>query len=79
MSGERTIFTETVGSIHSYTRSRAPWKLETYNKKLFHYLSGGGISSLGRTIKQEEADIKRDKFLAYCAAIGVVLLVFWFV
>ena len=75
MSEKAEIHPVRVGYIHDYTRSTAPWLLEAYGKKLFRYLSGGGISALGRSVKQEEVDIRRNRFLAVSAVIGVVWLV----
>ena len=45
-----------LSSRHAYTRSRTPWILADYRGvygKLLHYLSGGGMSTFGRTIRQE--------------------------
>ena len=79
MSEDSVIHTTFVRSIHEYTRSEAPWRLEAYGKKLFRYLSGGGMSALGRSVKQDEADLKRQRFLTAAAIIGVVWLVLWIV
>lgn len=86
MSG---IHTSIVGDAHAYTRSSTPWLLDEnrsekgvtskgkkFGWKLFHYISGGGIKSFGRTVQQEEADAKRDRFLLASAAIGAAWL--WF-
>ncbi len=59
----------------SYARSDTPWLLETYGKKLFRYLSGGGMGALGRSIRQEEADAKARRFLTAASVLGVVWLV----
>lgn len=84
------ITTSVVEDAHSYTRSSAPWLLDAYQDakgetttgdkfswRLFHYLSGGGMKTFGRTIRQEEADLKRTRFLLAAAVIGVVWLCFW--
>ena len=78
---------EIVGDKHAYTRSKAPWRLDAYREakgatsggmkfgwRLFHYLSGWGLKIFGRTIRQEEADMKRTRFLV---AFGIGALV-WF-
>ncbi|MBO7482790.1 MAG: hypothetical protein J6U17_02740 [Kiritimatiellae bacterium] len=78
------------GDAHEYTRSRTPWLLganreakgetttgKKFGWKLFHYISGGGMKSFGRTVQQEEADAKRARFLAASAAIGAVWLFYW--
>lgn len=67
---------------HGYTRSEAPWILEEYKSsygKLIHYLSGGGMQTFGRTIDQEVARLKHERFLVKAAIIGVLWLVFYFV
>lgn len=72
------IHISTVRSPHVYTRSRTPWKMDERNStpssRLSHYLSGGGMS-FGRSVRQEEADQKRNRFLIVSAAIGLVWIV----
>jgi hypothetical protein len=45
--------------------------------KLIHYLSGGGMSTFGRTVRQEEVRIRRRRFFVAVGAIAVLWLVFW--
>ena len=79
-----------VGDAHEYTRSRTPWRLEVnrdargetttgkkFGWKLFHYISGGGMRTFGRTVEQEEADERRGRFLAASAAVAAAWLFFW--
>ena len=69
-----------LGSKHDYTRSRTPWILSDYRGvygKLLHYLSGGGMNSFGRTVRQEEARQRQRRFLAIAAALGVLWLFFY--
>ena len=86
MSGVRTTL---VSDAHEYTRSSVPWRLETklaakgethtgkkYGWKLIHYLSGGGMRTFGRTIRQEEASVKRTRFLVAAGVVGLLWL--WF-
>jgi len=68
------LHTTVVRDAHSYTRADSPWKLEQYGRKLFRYISGGGISALGRTVEQELADAKRVRFIAVSAILGVAWL-----
>ena len=72
------LHTTVVRDAHSYTRVDSPWKLEQYGKKLFRYISGGGIRSLGRTVEQELADAKRRRFLAVSAAVAALWLALLF-
>jgi len=74
------ILTETVRDAHSYTRSRSPWILGEYKSaygKLVHYLSGGGMSTFGRTVHQEEVRIRQRRFLSVMAVLAVLWLVFY--
>ena len=83
------IHTSIVGDAHAYTRSKVPWRLDTYRDahgetskgarfgwKLFHYISGGGMRTFGRSVRQEETNARRNRFLAVSAVIGVLWLVF---
>ena len=79
MSG---IHTEVVSSAHAYTRSEIPWVVERHKSaygKLIHYLSGGGMRTFGRTVRQEEVRRRQRRFcveFAVLAAIWLALLVF---
>lgn len=55
----------------------APGKLEAYGKKLFRYLSGGGIAAFRRTVKEEEAEARQERFLAVASFVGIAWLVLW--
>ncbi len=73
--------TSIVQAAHAYTRSHVPWKLDTSDQKkpsfkLFHYISGGGMKSFGRTIQQEEVSVRQTKFLIVSAVCGVLWVVF---
>ena len=86
------IHTSLVGTLHSYTRSKVPWRLDEYREaqcvttkgkrlgwKLFHYLSGGGMRTFGRTVQQEELGARQTRFLVVAgllAALWLALLVF---
>ena len=69
-----------IPSKHAYTRSRTPWILADYRGaygKLLHYISGGGMSTFGRTVRQEEARIRQRRFLLVAAVLGVLWLAFY--
>lgn len=72
------ITTSIVRDAHEYTHSKTPWRLERYHKTLFHYLSGGGLRSFGRTVKQEETEDRRSRFLVRSGLVLAVWLYFWF-
>lgn len=75
------LHTSIVTDAHAYTRSDSPWIIGEYKSaygKLIHYLSGGGMSTFGRTVAQEEVRRKHIAFLAWSGVIGVVWLVFYF-
>ena len=78
------------GTRRPYTKSKAPWRLDAdheaecepsdgvkFGWRLFHYLSGGGLRDFGRTVKQEETDIRRRRFLVAMAVFAVVWLCLW--
>jgi hypothetical protein len=45
--------------------------------KLIHYLSGGGMSTFGRTVRQEEVRIRRRRFFVVSGVIAAVWMLFW--
>jgi hypothetical protein len=80
--------TSLVGVAHSYTRSKVPWRLDEYQEahgetskgqrfgwKLFHYISGGGMRTFGRTVQQEELGARQTRFLAVAGAVAALWLV----
>lgn len=74
------IHTSTVRDAHPYTRSESPWIIGEYKSvygKLIHYLSGGGMSTFGRTVRQEEVRLRQRRFLCGAAAIAAVWLFFY--
>lgn len=71
------VSTEIVGDAHAYTRSDVPWSILTAKSargKLIDYISGGGMRTFGRTVRQEEVRRKQLRFLAVAAALATV----WF-
>jgi hypothetical protein len=46
--------------------------------RLFHYLSGGGLRAFGRSVQQEEADVKRMRFLIASGVFGLIWLALLF-
>ena len=77
MNMER-VSTEIVGDAHAYTRSDVPWALETRRHgrgRLIDFISGGGMRTFGRTVRQEEA--RRRQIRALVVLVSVVVA--WFV
>ena len=69
-----------LSSRHSYTRSRTPWILDDYRGvygSLVHYLSGGGMRTFGRTVRQEEVRLRQRRFLHVAAALAALWLLFY--
>ncbi|MBR7181113.1 MAG: hypothetical protein IKD42_05840 [Kiritimatiellae bacterium] len=88
----KCVHTSVVQPAHKWTKSPSPWLIDSefeknaklsekgrkFGWKLFHYLSGGGMRVFGRTVEQEETDIKLNRFFAVMgtlAAIWLALLV----
>ena len=85
------IVTSLVRDSHAYTRSKVPWRLDQnrsaygetskgtrFGWKLFHYISGGGMMAFGRTVRQEERDVRQNRFFAVFALLAVLWLLFLF-
>ena len=76
------VSTEIVEDAHAYTRSEVPWSIataKTSRSRLINYISGGGMRTFGRTVRQEEVRRKQLRFLAVAAVLAAVwflLLVF---
>ena len=78
MSG---IHTSVVTAAHSYTRNDSPWILGEYKSiygKLIHYLSGGGMTTFGRTVTQERVRRAHRRFLVWAAVLAVTWTFFYF-
>lgn len=66
---------------YAYRLSRARWRYDTADGtargRLLRYLAGGGMRSLGRTVRQDEADERAQRFLSIAAVVAVLWLYFW--
>ena len=65
-----------VKDAHGYTRSETPWILGEHLSpygKLFHYLSGGGMQTFGRTVHQEEVRRRHNR----CFILAGALVLGW--
>ena len=74
------VSTEIVGDAHAYTRSDVPWSIstaKTSRSRLIDYISGGGMRTFGRTVRQEEVRRKQLRFLAVSAVFAVVWFLLW--
>ena len=76
------IATSVVTDAHAYTHSDSPWIIGEYKSvygKLIHYLSGGGMTTFGRTVTQEETRSRHRRFLLCATVLGVLWVVFYLV
>lgn len=74
------IHTTVVSHAHPYTRSVVPWILDEHKSaygKLIHYLSGGGMGTFGRTVRQEETRRRQRRFVLTFAVLAAVWAVFY--
>lgn len=84
------IHTNILDSIHSYTRSHTPWLLDEnreasgqtskghkFGWRLFHYISGGGLKAFGRSVRQEELELRRNRFLIGAGVFAIVWFLIW--
>lgn len=74
------IVTSVVTDAHAYTHSDSPWIIGEHKSaygKLMHYLSGGGMTTFGRTVTQEETKSRHRRFLVWAAVFGVLWVVFY--
>ena len=71
--------TSLVEDAHGYTRSDVPWIVAsgaTAYDKMIKYISGGGMKTFGRTVRQEEICRRQAKFLVVAAVLAAVWLLF---
>ena len=69
--------TEFVEDAHAYTRSDVPWAMSTARTergRLLNYISGGGMRTFGRTVRQEEVRRRQRGFLV----VSAVIFAIWF-
>lgn len=71
--------TSLVQDAHGYTRSDVPWVVSsgaTAYDKMINYISGGGMKTFGRTVRQEEIRRRQTRFLAVAALLATVWVLF---
>ena len=74
------VATEIVEDAHAYTRSEVPWSIltaKTPRSRLLNYISGGGMKTFGRTVRQEEVRRRQLRFLVVSAVFAVVWFLLW--
>ena len=62
---------------HAYTRADVPWSIAVSDNphgRMLNYLSGGGIRTFGRTIRQEIVSRRRRRLTVVAAALAVLWL-----
>jgi len=70
------IHTSLVSPAHAYTTSSTPWILGVHKSaygKLIHYISGGGMQTFGRTVRQEEISLRQRRFIA----LSILNVILW--
>ena len=73
------LHTALVDDAHAYTRSKTPWILDERGSvcgKTIRYISGGGMRTFGRTVRQEEIRRAQTRFLAAAAALAALWFLF---
>ena len=73
---------EIVTDAHGYTREDVPWELDEVRSvygRLFHYLTGGGMRTFGRTIRQQKAARQHLRFWTLSAVLAALWLFFYFI
>lgn len=71
--------TEIVGDAHAYTRSDVPWAVPSQRSgcaRLVDFISGGGMRTFGRTVRQDEVRRKQLRFLTVSAVVFAVWVLF---
>lgn len=84
--------TSLVTKDHAWTGADVPWNLDTdvvppvdasetarKNWRLFHYLSGGGISACGSSNERALMDLRQGRFLVFAGVLGVLWIIFWII
>lgn len=77
---------------HAWTGTDVPWSLDTVGVpdpgateaervhwRLFHYLSGGGLSACGSSSARELTYRRQCRFLAFAGALAALWIIFWFI
>ena len=75
----KPVKTNFVESAHAYTRSDVPWAIsvgETAYAKMISYISGGGMKTFGRTVRQEEVRRRQMRFLVVFSVLAALWLFF---
>lgn len=82
--------TSLVTKDHAWTGTDVPWRLDTEEApdadaseadrvrwRLFHYLSGGGLSACGSSSARALARLRQGRFLAFAGFLAVLWIIFW--
>ena len=77
---------------HAWTGADVPWRLDTESApppdaseamrehwRLFHLLSGGGLSACGSSSARALVDRRQGRFLACAGILAVLWIIFWIV
>ena len=77
---------------HAWTGADVPWRLDTETApppdasetarehwRLFHLLSGGGLSACGSSSERALLDRRQGRFLVFAGAFAALWIIFWIV
>ena len=84
--------TSLVTKDHAWTGEDVPWNLDTEGVpdtaaseservrwRLFHYLSGGGLSACGFSSARAVACRRQGRFLVFAGVLAVLWVIFWII
>ena len=77
---------------HAWTGADVPWRLDTETApppdapeaarkhwRLYHLLSGGGLSACGSSSERALVDRRQGRFLVCAGVLAVLWIIFWIV
>ena len=86
------VHTSLVTKDHAWTGEDVPWSLDTEegvdpdapesdrrHRRLFRYLSGGGLSACGLSSERALVDRSQGRFLVFAGVLAALWIIFWIV
>ncbi len=87
-----SVHTSLVERNHAWTGEDVPWLLDTEDdallgtpgtdrvrRRLFHYLSGGGLSACGFSSARALVSRRQARFLTFAGIFAALWIIFWIV